>query len=86
MVVTHPPSFCDLTRRSGETVPLVLLACQDSTLKVIADNGRLQYQAILDSQPTCIALVEDVEQEEPSNNPQVVVFGLQNGNIGALEL
>ena len=78
--------FCDLTRRSGETVPLVLLACQDSTIKVIADNGRLQYQAILDSQPTCIALVEDVEQEEPSNNPQVVVFGLQNGNIGALEL
>ena len=63
-------------------MPLVLLACQDSTVKVIADNGRLQYQAMLDSVPTCIALVDNIsgspeEQDaEPTNNPQVVVFGL----------
>ena len=37
---------------------IVILACNDSSIKVVADNGRLQYQAILDSAPTCLSNVE----------------------------
>ena len=42
---------------AGETA-VVILACNDSSIKVIADNGRLQYQSILDAAPTCISTVE----------------------------
>jgi len=40
---------------------IVILACNDSSVKVVADNGRLQYQAILDSAPTCISAIEQQE-------------------------
>ena len=40
----------------GEAI--VILACNDSSVKVISDSGRLQYQAILDSAPTCLTTVD----------------------------
>ena len=42
--------------QGGEAI--VILACNDSSIKVVADNGRLQYQAILDSAPSCLTKVE----------------------------
>ena len=48
--------FSDLVN-AGRVDPYVLLACNDSTVKVIADNGQQLYQANLDSAPTCIAEV-----------------------------
>ena len=48
--------FTDLAR-SGRIDPYVLLACNDSTVKVISDNGSQLYQAHLDAAPTCISLI-----------------------------
>ena len=61
---------------------IVILACNDSSVKVVADNGRLQYQAILDSAPTCISAIEQQE----GGQALIILYGLQNGNIGAMEL
>ena len=35
----------------------VILACNDSTVKVIDDAGRLLYQTVLDAAPTCCVLM-----------------------------
>ena len=80
--------------QDGEAI--VILACNDSSIKVVADNGRLQYQAILDSSPTCLATVEQTTGGDEtaggaaatsnSSSALVVLYGLQNGNIGAIEL
>ena len=56
---------------------LVILACNDSSIKVIADNGRLQYQAILDSAPTCIAKVEQMgEEAATSGSALIIIYGM----------
>ena len=64
---------------AGETA-VVILACNDSSIKVIADNGRLQYQSILDAAPTCISTVEQVGQEEGADNNNeealIIIYGL----------
>ena len=43
----------------GEAI--VILACNDSSVKVVSDTGRLQYQAILDSAPTCLTTVDPTQ-------------------------
>jgi|FrelakmetLWP11LW_1041352.scaffolds.fasta_scaffold281461_1 hypothetical protein len=57
--------YSDLITR-GHIEPLVILACNDSSVKVIADNGRQIYQATFDAAPTCITLVkeEDLKTDE----------------------
>ena len=37
----------------------VILACNDGSLKVVSDQGKLLYQTILDAAPMSISLVED---------------------------
>lgn len=41
--------------------PFVILACNDSSIKVVDDAGRLLYQTVLDSAPTCMTLVPRAE-------------------------
>ena len=53
----------------------VIIACNESSIKVIADNGRLQYQAILESAPTCISKVEQVG-EEAAGAALIIIYGL----------
>ena len=38
-----------------------VLACNDGSLKVISDSGKLLYSTSLDAAPMSIALVEDEE-------------------------
>ena len=56
----------------GQVEPYVILACNDSTLKVIGDNGRLLYQTILDSAPTCMTLVES----QADMSATILLYGL----------
>ena len=37
----------------------VILACNDGSLKVVSDHGKLLYQTILDAAPMSISLFED---------------------------
>ena len=37
----------------------VILACNDGSLKVVSDQGKLLYQTILDAAPMSISLFED---------------------------
>ena len=60
-----------------------ILACNDGSIKVISDGGKLLYSTVLDAAPMTIALVED---EESVAKAKVICYGLQNGNIGAAEL
>ena len=68
---------------SEDEQALVVLACNDSTVKVISDSGKLLYLAALDAAPTSISLVES---EEMKTNSPIICYGLNNGNIGAIEL
>ena len=61
----------------------VILACNDGSLKVISDQGKLIDQTILDAAPMSISLIED---QESQTNAKIICYGLQNGNIGAVEL
>jgi len=68
--------------QTGQVDPYVILACNDATVKVIADNGRQLYQTVLDSAPTCMKLVEC----QADMSATILLYGLQSGNIGAIEL
>ena len=68
---------------TGQVEPYVILACNDSSIKVIDDSGRLLSQCVLDAAPTCITLVQEAAEAQ---RPTILLFGLQNGNIGAVEL
>ncbi len=70
---------------NGNIEPFVILACNDCTIKVIDDSGQLIYQTILDAAPNCITLVNKQNDAETSG-PLILLYGLQNGNIGAVEL
>lgn len=70
---------------SGSSDPFVILACNDSTIKVIDGAGRLLYQTVLDAAPTCMALVPRAEGYG-GECPTMLIYGLKNGAIGALEL
>ncbi len=72
-------------RGNGNVEPFVILACNDCTIKVIDDSGQLIYQTILDAAPNCITLVNKQNDAETSG-PLILLYGLQNGNIGAIEL
>ena len=61
----------------------VILACNDSSIKVIDDAGRLLYQTVLDAAPTCCILLPRDGSEQ---SPTLLLYGLKNGAIGALEL
>lgn len=50
--------FADLGQ-TGQVEPLVILACNDSSVKVIGDNGTQAFQANLDAAVSCISLVEE---------------------------
>ena len=63
-----------------ETDSAVVLACNDSTIKVISDQGKLLYSAILTAAPTSLSLIT------PSVKNKIICYGLSNGNIGAIEL
>ena len=58
---------------------IVVLACNDSTVKVISDQGKLQYEAVLDSAPISLSQIK-------SQDSTIICYGLSNGNIGAIEL
>ena len=79
MIVLHADIL-----NTGQIMPFVVLACNDGTIKVIDDDGRPIYQVNLDAAPTCITLLEPSDLDVPQ--PTVILFGLQNGNIGAVEL
>lgn len=70
-------------RGNGMIEPFVILACNDCTIKVIDDTGSLIFQTILDAAPNCITLVK---QSSEAPGPLILMYGLQNGNIGAVEL
>ena len=78
MIVHHG----DLTG-SGVVEPYVILACNDCSIKVIDDQGELIYKTTLDAAPTCITLIK---AQPESQGPLILMYGLQNGNIGAVEL
>ena len=63
---------------------VTILACNDSAIKVIDDAGRQLYQVALDAAPTCISLV--TEGVTDGSQPTILLYGLANGNIGAVEL
>jgi len=51
----------DLANQRGGVQAFVFLACNDSSVKVIADNGRLLYQVTLDAAVNSITLVSSPE-------------------------
>ena len=59
-----------------------VLACQDSSIKVLDDNGQLLYKVTLEAPVVCLSLLK----WKTSRNSPMICFGLKNGNIGALEL
>ena len=61
------------------------LACNDSTVKAISDDGKLMHQAVLDAAPISLALVNS-EDTAGKLSTTIVCYGLANGNIGAIEL
>ena len=94
----------NLSSQGGGEEAYVFLACNDSTVKVIGDNGRLIYFVTLEAAVTSITLVSSpltANQERESQAaaagneafsetntaaPTIILYGLQNGNFGALEL
>jgi len=73
MIVHH----ADLAR-TGTIEAYVILACNDATVKVIGDSGRLLYQATLDAAPTCITLLQAHEDDQAAAGaaPTVILYGL----------
>ena len=51
----------------------VILACNDGSLKVISDQGKLIDQTILDAAPMSISLIED---EESQTKAKMICYGL----------
>lgn len=59
-----------------------ILACQDSTIKVLNHRGGILYQARMESPVMSVSLAEELT----SRGCPLLCYGLKNGNIGALEL
>jgi len=57
-----------------------MLACNDSTIRMIGPDGTLQYTSTFSSPVTAVISVGMTQRQSP-----LVCFGLRNGTIGALE-
>lgn len=69
----------DVATINGVNLPI--LACGDQ-IRVIGSDGKVLYTAQMESQITCFSL-----QKEPTQRGGfVLVYGLRNGCIGAVEL
>lgn len=69
----------------GSRESLVALACNDSTIKAISEDGKLMYQTVLDAAPITLSLVNN-EDTAGKLASTIICYGLTNGNIGAIEL
>ena len=73
----------DLSQSGNTMDPYVLLACNDSTLRIICSNGKLFYQTNLEASPTCLTMLDtsqsqstDLDEPASDNVPTVVLYGL----------
>ena len=64
-----------------KTIVAPVLAVSDK-MRVIDSLGKILYQIQLDAKVTCF----DVQQEPAVSGFPLVIYGLKNGGIGALEL
>ena len=81
MIVTSTNLQADAAHRQC----IVVLACNDSTVKAISEDGKLLYQAVLDAAPISLSLVS-TEEMAGKLTSTIICYGLANGNIGAIEL
>ena len=61
----------DLSNQRGSEEAFVFLACNDSTVKVLTDNGSLLYQVTLDAAVTSITLVSSPDQASTAAQHQM---------------
>ena len=65
--------------------PYVVLACNDCTLRVINEQGKLIYSTTLDSAVLSIAPII-VEIDTEVRDSIILAYGLKNGKIGTVEI
>ena len=64
---------------------VVVLACNDNTIKFISDEGEQLYSTVLEASPSSISLATS-EETAINSESTIICYGLNNGNIGAIEL